>query len=83
MRTKTMCDQCGQTDDHPKHHYGEKTYHHDCTPVPAREETLAGAHSAGDEVTGAVFAACIDEGLRGDDLRTRIEELHEGVEVGG
>lgn len=26
------CDNCGQTDDHPKHHYGSETYHHDCTP---------------------------------------------------
>lgn len=28
----STCDDCGQTDDHPKHHYGAETYHHDCTP---------------------------------------------------
>jgi hypothetical protein len=27
-----QCDGCGQIDDHPKHHYGAETYHHDCTP---------------------------------------------------
>lgn len=28
----SQCDACGQVDDHPKHHYGAETYHHDCTP---------------------------------------------------
>lgn len=27
------CDNCGQTDDHPKLHYGAETYHHDCVPA--------------------------------------------------
>lgn len=27
-----QCDGCGQTDDHPKLHYGAETYHHDCIP---------------------------------------------------
>lgn len=30
--TETQCDQCGQTDTHPKWHYGNETYHHDCAP---------------------------------------------------
>lgn len=32
MTTMLQCDGCGQTDDDPKHHYGDETYHHDCTP---------------------------------------------------
>jgi hypothetical protein len=31
-RTATTCEQCGQTDDHPKLHYGVQTFHHDCAP---------------------------------------------------
>lgn len=33
-----QCDGCGQVDDHPKHHYGSETYHHDCTPFRVIED---------------------------------------------
>ncbi len=32
-RAQLSCDGCGQTDDHPKLHYGTQTYHHDCVPA--------------------------------------------------
>lgn len=32
-RVESRCDGCGATDDHPKHHYGTQTFHHDCTPA--------------------------------------------------
>jgi hypothetical protein len=32
------CDTCGQSDDHPKHHYGRQTFHHDCTPASVIDE---------------------------------------------
>jgi hypothetical protein len=32
-RVQLRCDGCGQTDDHPKMHYGAQTYHHDCIPA--------------------------------------------------
>jgi hypothetical protein len=32
-RVAMRCDICGQTDDHPKHHYMNQTFHHDCTPA--------------------------------------------------
>lgn len=32
-RVQARCDGCGQTDDHPKMHYGAQTYHHDCIPA--------------------------------------------------
>jgi hypothetical protein len=31
-RPATTCEQCGQTDDHPKWIYGVQTFHHDCAP---------------------------------------------------
>jgi hypothetical protein len=33
VRVPARCDGCGQTDDHPKMHYGAQTYHHDCVPA--------------------------------------------------
>lgn len=32
-RIEARCDNCGQTDDHPKMHYGPQTFHHDCIPA--------------------------------------------------
>jgi hypothetical protein len=32
MAVPSRCDTCGQVDDHPKFHYGNDTYHHDCLP---------------------------------------------------
>lgn len=37
-RVKVRCDNCGQVDDHPKHHYGAQTFHHDCTPASVLDE---------------------------------------------
>lgn len=71
----TRCDQCGKVDDHPKVHYGEQTWHHDCTPAPVKAEILGGAHGVSAEMTAAVFEAC-EDGLRGDELRAHIVELH-------
>jgi hypothetical protein len=31
-RVPDRCEQCGQTDDHPKLLYGVQTFHHDCAP---------------------------------------------------
>jgi len=74
---EVACDHCGQTDDHPKvHALGGGTWHHDCTPVPVKDDMLAGVHSISAERTAAVFEAC-EGGLRGDELRARIAELHE------
>jgi len=75
MRYQTTCDHCGQHDDHPKLHYGEKTYHHDCTPAPVKEEILSGVHSESAEITAAIFQAA-EDGVHGDMLLAKIEELH-------
>lgn len=74
--TPTACDQCGQTDDHPKLHYGMETYHHDCCPVRVHVDVTA------HPVVGPVVAATIDaakRGVHGDALRAHIAELHAGV----
>lgn len=71
----SMCDQCGQIDDHPKLHAGYhvtnsvSSYHHDCAPKPLVAQILAGGHGVHPLVTAKIFQACTDNGLRGDDLR--------------
>lgn len=37
-RAEARCDFCGQTDDHPKLHYGVETYHHDCIPARVMDD---------------------------------------------
>lgn len=37
-RVEARCDNCGQTDDHPKLHYGLETYHHDCIPARVMDD---------------------------------------------
>jgi hypothetical protein len=32
-RVQYRCDGCGQTDDHPKMHYAQQVFHHDCIPA--------------------------------------------------
>lgn len=44
-----QCDGCGQVDDHPKHHYGQETYHHDCTPFRVIEDMTSISHWGHDE----------------------------------
>lgn len=68
-RVATPCDHCGQNDDHPKLHYGEETYHHDCTPAKVR------AAVADVPVVLEIIAAA-ESGIRGDDLVAKIAELH-------
>lgn len=63
----TACDQCGQTDDHPKLHYGAETFHHDCTPARIRAEVPP-------RVVEIIEAA--EGGTRGDKLRAHIAKLH-------
>ena len=37
-RVEARCDNCGQTDDHPKLHFGPETYHHDCIPARVMDQ---------------------------------------------
>lgn len=50
-RAATTCDHCGQTDDHPKLHYGVDTYHFDCLPQRVlRDLTTVGTFDNGQYV---------------------------------
>lgn len=78
----TKCTACRQTDNHPKHHYGDQRYHFDCLPaevyadsfghLPAAErkriDTLI-AHAHGDTV----------EHCHGDALRAKHIEINPGL----
>jgi hypothetical protein len=65
------CDQCGQSDDHPKHHFaGLGSYHHDCVPYDLKEQALASSDKVGKIMELA------ESGVHGDKLRTEIIKLH-------
>ena len=68
------CDQCGQTDDHPKvHSFGGGTQHHDCLSVAEKAELIASAPQTEQIIEAAA------SGTHGDDLRTFIATLHKEV----
>jgi hypothetical protein len=67
----SRCDQCGQTDDHPKVHYSDgATHHHDCLSFDQKAELIASS-----DKVGAIIAAA-ESGVHGDDLRAHIVDLH-------
>jgi hypothetical protein len=73
QRALSECEQCGQTDDHPKVHIGEITKHHDC--LSAVEEQML-RDSAQEKDSGPKASAIIDaakKGARGAKLVELIE----------
>jgi hypothetical protein len=67
----TRCDQCGQSDDHPKvHSFEGGTWHHDCLSADRKADLIASAPHA------AAIIAAAESGTRGDDLRAHILDLH-------
>lgn len=66
-RFQTQCDQCGQSDDHPKWSDGTVQKHHDCMSISERNFVSSTSPRAAE-----IIAACID-GLRGDELRAFIQ----------
>lgn len=63
----STCDQCGQSDDHPKViSFGGGTHHHDCLPAVQKAEMIA----ASPQVAAIIEQA--EAGVHGDDLRTFI-----------
>jgi hypothetical protein len=74
-RAQVMCDQCGNTDNHPMAHFGGpggRSVHHDCMSVS--EEQMARAASP---AQGAVIDAC-KNGLKGTALLEFIEKTNGG-----
>lgn len=71
---ESKCDQCGQTDDHPKvHSFGGGTHHHDCLSYSAKAELIASAPQS------AMIIEAAEAGTHGDSLRTLITELHKEI----
>lgn len=69
-RTPTLCDQCGQLDDHPKVHLGAVTKHHDCLSFAEKQQVVDSSPVAAQIITAA------ESGTHGDELLTHIESLH-------
>jgi hypothetical protein len=70
-RVNVQCDDCKQIDDHPKIHYGEDTYHHDCLPPRARRDA-----SESHPMVAHIIRVC-ERGLRGPELLAHIQAVHE------
>ena len=73
-RVPTQCDQCGQTDDHPKVHIGPVTKHHDCLSH-AEEQMIGDSATASGVDPREIINAC-KGGLRGPKLLAHIAKLH-------
>ena len=71
MRAQTTCEQCGQTDDHPKAHIGPVTKHHDCLSHSEKQMLVDSTQEKGAPKASAVIDACVG-GLRGDALLKKI-----------
>jgi hypothetical protein len=73
-RALSTCDQCGQTDDHPKVHIAgpesADTFHHDC--LSAKNKALVEASSP---QAAAIIEACV-KGKRGAALLKHIQSVH-------
>lgn len=69
-RAKTTCEQCGGHDDHPKQHIGAVTKHNDCLSISEKELVVSSSATAAE-----IIAAC-ENGKRGPELLSFIQDLH-------
>jgi hypothetical protein len=70
-RVPTTCAQCGQTDDHPKVHFGDgDSKHHDCLSYAEKAQVVESS-----DVAAKIIEACVG-GKRGEKLLAHIESLH-------
>ncbi len=79
-RALTGCDHCGQQDDHPKHHFGVETYHHDCAPARVVNQVTAESQVDDPDIAEHAKRALTIrklalDGTRGEKLLARIEKL--------
>jgi hypothetical protein len=80
VRYQTQCDVCGNVDDHPKLHYSNKTWHHDCVPSDIKAQIL-GNSSGQIEMLKKILAAP-HRGVKGLDLHLYIQSIHQGEQNG-
>jgi hypothetical protein len=67
-RAQVTCEQCGQTDDHPKVHIGAVTKHYDCLSAAEKQQTIEAIPSDPDAVPTADIIAKAESGTHGNDL---------------
>ena len=87
-RVSSTCDQCGQTDDHPKVHMqglvdgvpGIISKHHDCLSVHEERAVVASGQAPGTPKASAIIREC-KAGLRGDDLLEFITGTHKKADL--
>lgn len=75
---QTKCSSCGQTDNHPKHHYGDRCYHFDCIPADVYEDSFGHLKGAERKRIDQLIAHAHGDGvehLHGHDLRVKHVEL--------
>lgn len=82
----TECTGCGQLDNHPKHHYGDRRYHFDCIPADVHDDSFGHLKGAEKKRIDTVIAHAHGETvehLHGHDLRVKHIELdpHQPDEV--
>lgn len=69
-RVPTQCDQCGQTDTHPKYHIANGlTKHYDCLSFSERQALIESYPKVEQVVTAA------EGGTHGDDLVAHIQTV--------
>lgn len=76
----TKCKDCPETDDHPKLHYGQDTYHFDCLPAFAEQDVTRfldhPQHAAARRIIDAARG-----GVHGQELRQHIDDDHAATTV--
>jgi hypothetical protein len=75
-RYQARCDACNQLDDHPKLHYINMTWHHDCVPSDIKAQILG--NSSGDTERLKRILVAPFRGIKGSDLHLYIESIHQG-----
>lgn len=81
-RAISACDVCHAEDDHPKLHYGDATYHHDCVPAYVEQDVtrFADVHPNHAAVRRAIDVC--KSGLRGEELHAfLVGENHDRLQA--
>lgn len=75
----TPCKACPEADDHPKIHYGNDSYHHDCLPPFAVLDVTRLADTHPQHAAQARIVDAARAGTHGQELRAFIGSDHETV----
>jgi hypothetical protein len=73
IRIPAKCGTCGQVDDHPKLHYGQLQFHHDCIPAFVMEDLTSESTWEHQDDNGWVLVDRIP--LADEDLHPAAQEM--------